>query len=557
MTAIPQSGPPPAVVDGLAPALLHTVSTALRDVLDLPHIDRHANFFSLGGNSLLAVRAAGRLSRALGRRISATAVLDHPTAQALADHLAAVPGEAVPGAPASGATAGAPAEADGDGGVRAHRYPLSAAQRRIWLLHDVDPDRLDHLVTVSFEVTGAFDPDVARSAWLRVAGRHEALRTRFEASGDGGAEPFQTVENEALTEWTFLDTTRFPEAVRTRVVEERVHLLHRTPLPLRGGPLSRVALLRTGPSRHRLELVVHHILCDGWSLSILLEDFLDAYRRVAAGEPGPGPSAHRFADHVRWERETESARWPGLADRVARRFTDLPEPLPLPADPVPVDDHSDGDDVALPLPASLGALLVRAGAEGGHTRLTLALAALAVLLRRISGADDLVVAVPVAGRVRHEDEGTVGLFVNTALARIRLAGVRDVDTLVALARKEVAEVLDCQTYPFDRLVSRLGAPRDGIRMPLARVSLAVQDFAESPAPDPGLGFTWTEHDPAERQSKLDLAFSLTGGSRGTGEQGLTVTYRPSLFRRPTVRAWAEQYLLALDHVTRAVTRGVR
>jgi nonribosomal peptide synthetase protein VioI len=556
MSAIPKDGPPPAVDDGSANALLDITATALRDVLDVPRLDRHANFFSLGGNSLLAVRVAGRLSRALGRRVSATAVLDHPTAQALAGHLAAAPpGPAAPGVRATGGTPGVTTAGGTGDTADAHRYPLSTAQRRIWLLHDVDPGRLDHLVTVSFEVTGTFDPTVARTAWLRVAERHEALRTRFEASDEDGEEPFQVVEREPLTEWTFLDTVRLPETVRSRVVDERIRLLRHTPLPLRGGPLSRVALLRTGPSRFRLELVVHHILCDGWSLAILLEDFLDAYRRVAAGEPGPGPCAHRFADHVRWERETESARWPALADRVARRFEDRPEPLPLPADPVPVDEHADGDDVSVPLPASLGALIARAGAEGGHTRLTLALAALAVLLRRVSGADDLVVAVPVAGRVRAEDEGTVGLFVNTALARIRLDGVRDVHGLVALAKKEVAEVLDCQTYPFDQLVSRLGVPRDGTRMPLARVSLAVQDFAEAPTPDPALGFRWTEHDPAERQSKLDLAFSLTGGGSGTGGQALTVTYRPSLFRRPTVRAWAEQYLLALDHVTRAVTGG--
>ncbi|MFJ9107691.1 condensation domain-containing protein [Streptomyces sp. NPDC102283] len=554
MTAMSQNGPPPTVDDGPTTALLDITSTALRDVLDVARLDRHANFFSLGGNSLLAVRVAGRLSRALGRRVPPTAVLDHPTAQALAGHLAVVPDPAAPGAP------GAPAPGDTPGTTTgstadAHRYPLSAAQRRVWLLHEVDPDRLDHLVTVSFEVTGSFDPIVARTAWLRVAGRHEALRTRFEAPDQDGAEPHQVVEHESLTEWSFLDTVRLPEAVRSRVVEERVRLLHRTPLPLRVGPLCRVALLRTAPSRFRLELVVHHILCDGWSLTILVADFLAAYRRVTTGEPEPGPRPHRFADHVRWERETESSRWPGLADRVARRFEDRPEPLPLPVDPVPVDEHADGDDVSVPLPGALGALVARAGTEGGHTRLTLALAALAVLLRRVSGADDLVVAVPVAGRVRAEDEGTVGLFVNTALARMRLDGVRDAHGLVALARKEVAEVLDCQTYPFDQLVSRLGAPRDGTRMPLARVSLAVQDFADAPPPDPALGFRWAERDPAERQSKMDLAFSLTGGGNGIEGQALTVTYRPSLFRRPTVLAWAEQYLLALGHVARAVTGG--
>lgn len=550
MTALPEGRSPAAVVTpGTAASLLDTATAALRDVLDLTRIDPEANFFSLGGNSLLAVRVAGRLSRALGQRVPATAVLNHPTARDLAGHLAALVSE--PTFPAPPAT---PPTPDGTtGAADTGCFPLSAAQRRVWLLHEVDPQRLDHLVTVSFEVTGDLDPAVARAAWLRVAERHEALRTRFEPPAAGGEEPCQVVESEPLTEFTFLDTVRFPEAVRVRIVEERVALLHRTPLSLRTGPLSRVALLRTAPARYRLELIVHHIVCDGWSLAILWEDFLDAYRRVAAGEPGPAASPYRFSDHVRWERRTESVRWRALDDRVTRRFADRPEELPLPTNPSPVDEHDDGDDVSMPLPAGLGAALARAGAEGGHTRLTLALAALAVLLHRISGSDDLVIAVPMAGRVRPEDEGTVGLFVNTALARIRLAGARDVPTLVARAGEEAAEVLDCQTYPFDQLVSRLGVPRDGTRMPLARVSLAVQDFAEAPAPDPDLGFQWVEHDPAERQSKLDLAFSLTGGT--TERQTLTVTYRPSLFPRRTVRAWAEQYLLVLENVTRAVTGG--
>ncbi len=130
------------------------------------------------------------------------------------------------------------------------------------------------------------------------------------------------VESEPLTEFTFLDTVRFPEAVRVRIVDERIALLRRTPLSLRTGPLSRIALLRTAPSRYRLELIVHHIVCDGWSLALLWQDFLDAYRRVAAGEPGPGPSPYRFRDHVRWERRTESARW------LKRRPTGSPAASP-------------------------------------------------------------------------------------------------------------------------------------------------------------------------------------------------------------------------------------
>ncbi|GHC43911.1 condensation domain-containing protein [Streptomyces cinnamoneus] len=530
--------------------LLGTATAVLREVLDVPEVPARANFFALGGNSLLAVRVAGRLSRALGRRVPATAVLDHPTAQELAGHLADTGDTAEAGPAATDRR-----EAPGTAGEGQRSFPLSAAQRRVRLLHDVDPGRLDHLVTASFEVEGRFEPALARTAWTRVVARHEALRVRFEQpEGRHGqdAEPVQVVESEPLTEFSFLDATTLPEEAGRRVLHERVRLLRGTPLPLESGPLSRVVLVRTAASRYRLELVVHHIVCDGWSLGILLDDFLDAYRRAAAGESGPEPSQHRFSDHVRWEREVESARWPALAERVARRFAGRPETLPLPTDPVPVDAHADGDDVALELPDGLATALARAGAEGGHTRLTLGLAALGVLLHRISGADDVLVAVPMAGRVRPEDERTVGLFVNTAVARVRLGGVRDVRELLARVREEAAEVLDCQTYPFDRLVSLLGAARDGTRMPLVRVSLAVQDFAGSAGPDPSLGFRWVEEDPAERQSKLDLAFSLSGGG---ARQALTVTYRPSLFRRPTVQAWAEQYLLALDKVTRAVTGG--
>ncbi|CAM5711780.1 hypothetical protein SCALM49S_00309 [Streptomyces californicus] len=205
MTAIPGSRSP-AVMDtpDAAVALLDTTSTALRDVLDLHRIDPEANFFSLGGNSLLAVRVAGRLSHALGQRIPATAVLNHPTARGLARHLAELVSE--PASPASPAPSSAPADATGT-----DRFPLSAAQRRVWLLHEVDAGAAeDHLVTVSFEVTGELDPVVARTAWHRVAERHEALRTRFEPSAPGGEEPCQVVESEPLTEFTFLDTVRFP-----------------------------------------------------------------------------------------------------------------------------------------------------------------------------------------------------------------------------------------------------------------------------------------------------------------------------------------------------------
>ncbi|MFJ8692610.1 condensation domain-containing protein [Streptomyces roseolilacinus] len=533
------------------PAELREVTTAvLREVLGVPEVLPDDDFFALGGNSLLAVRVAGRLSRVVQRRVPVTAVLDHPSARALADTLSPAPGARIPDTEGDRA---APAVAPHGPAVGTDvRNPLTAAQRRVWLLHAVDPERIDHLVTSSFRITGAFDPAVARTAWTSVVRRHEALRTRFEED-DG--ETVQIVDPEPLTDFRYLDLTALDEAVAARVVSEQVRLQRGTPLDLVTGPPARVLLLRTAPDTYRLEVVVHHIVCDGWSVAVLFDDFLDAYRATVRGEPEAPPPAHRFSDHVRWEREVESRRWPGMTERVARRFEGRTDHLPLPVDPRDVDEHEDGDDVELPVPPEVSAALAGIGKVTGYTRLTPALAALGILLHRISGTDDVLIAVPVSGRVRPEDEATVGLFVNTALARVRLAGARDVPKLLARVHEEVQEVLDCQTFPFDHLVSRLAPHREAGRMPLVRVSLAVQDFAEPAAPPPGLGFGWEWSDPPERQSKLDLAFSLWGGGAGAAERSLTITYRPSLFRRSTVEAWGEQYLVALGRVCDAARRA--
>lgn len=515
--------------------IVAAVLPVFAEVLDAPDLTPDSDFFVHGGNSLLAIRVAGRVGRRLGRQVPPAGVLKHPTPDLLAAHLEEeFRGGGAPPIPAPRA------------GAEADRRP-STAQERVWLLHQLDPDRLDHLVTVALDVDGTVDPAAFTAAWTAVVRRHEALRSRFVKADDDRVAV--VVDAEAAPEISVLDLARFPAPVRDRLADERVRLLRTTPVRLDTGPLARFALLRLADRRYRIELAVHHIVCDGWSLDTLLADFLDAYGRALAGRsPALPPPAVSFADYVAWERDVESSRWPDMAVRLARRFADRPADLPLPVDPVAVPAHEDGDDVTVHAPPGLAAAVERARTSFGHTALTFHLTALGVLLARITGVDDLVVAVPVAGRAQTEHEDLVGLFVNTALARVRLGGTSDVRVLLDRNRDEVDELVDCQTFPFDRLVDLLGARRTGTRVPLARVSLAVQNFDDPGTPAPELGFTWQFRDPPERQSKFDLAFTVsdTDGLR------LTVTYRPSLFRRATVAAWAGQYLVALEHVVRGV-----
>ena len=511
------------------------VAVVMAEVLGIPAIAAEDDFILLGGTSMHAIRIAQRLSRQWRRTVRTVDVLGHPTPAALAEYLAHLPVDNGLSQPVTLSSA------------EQLQWPLSSAQRRIWMLHELDPARLDHLVTISLELHGVVDLATLSAAWTSVLAHHPTLRMRVSVVAD---EPFAIVDAESSAVIPYLDLVRLPVKLHERLITERLSKLRNEPIALEAGPITRALLIRREDRLYQLELIVHHIACDGWSLALLVDDLVSAYVQIREGQQPELPSSPAtYANYVAWEREVETVQWDEMEDHILQRLTPLPEALRLPIEPKDWDEHQDGDEIILPIDEALVLGLGRTRAARRETSLTLGLAALGILLARLTGQDTMIVAVPVANRPAPEYERIVGDFVNTALVRLDLSHTTDLNELLRRVGDQTADVLATQSFPFDRLLSRLRLRGFRYDTPGGRVALAIQNFlrAEEPPAEAGFSLSWLE--PAERQSKFDLVFTL---DESLGSSRLIVTFRPSLFRKETVEAWAGQYLAALAHLVRAL-----
>lgn len=513
------------------------VARVFAEVLGVAGFGPDDDLVSFGGNSLHAVRISQRL-RARGFDVRVADVLDHPTPAGLAEHLR------------DGKVGTRPPDESRAVAGPASTWELPAAQRRIWVLHELDPDRLDHLVTLSFELRGPLRPDALMDAWREVLARHEVLRMRVEVR-DGA--PAGVVEEGEPPPMTFIDASRIPAPLRDPLTKERVDRMRSTPMALDAGLLTRASLVKRDETLHQLEIVVHHIACDGWSVSIVLEDLFSFYDALAGGGALPDDAARSgssYADYAAWEREHDAPRWRAMGERAVARLTPLPPPLRFPGeleddpgDPEP----NDAAELAVPVPVDTRAVVERARTATGHSSLTLGLAALTSMLQGLTGRDEFLIAVPLANRPAPEFERVVGDFVNTGLVRLDAARDGGIQGLVAHVRSQVDSLLDDASLPIDRLVSLLR--REGLdyaRAP-ARVAFSIQNFAGVAAAP--RDFEVEAIEVAERQSKFDLVFTVDDSPTCSR---LIVTFRPSLFAHAAVEEWTASFLGDLRVVASAL-----
>lgn len=396
---------------------------------DAHHIDAASDFFALGGHSLLAARAAMRAGRLLGVEIAVEDVFRAPTLGELAVFVDQ--GARAPLAPSI-----PPAPQDGP-------LPLAPSQSGIWYAEQAAPGTSRYHVPIAWELTGQVDPDALRRALEEVIERHEPLRTAvLDAGGSDG--PRQSVLPPGPAPLTVHDLTGTPTDTLEAAVDAVVTRTAATPFDLAAAPL-RAALATIAPDRHVLVLVVHHLVCDQWSLARVVRDLCGVYR--APGGPGPAPSL-RFADWVHWQGTRLTGRMPELTAYWAERTATAPSP-PIPgARPRTAATDRTAGTLRFDLPAGLVASLHTLAQECGTTLFTTLYTGFLALLHRSSGERDIAVGTSVAGRDHPALEDLVGSFVNMVLLRTEVdpgLGFRD---LARQARTTVLDAYTHQDYPL-------------------------------------------------------------------------------------------------------------
>jgi len=512
-----------------------------RQVLGLDRIGRDDNFFDLGGDSIRATQLAARARGIFDIELPVRAIFEAPTIGALAHRVndAQEQRSARPGSPIIRAVS------------RLHPLPLSSAQRRLWFLDQLEPGSAAYNVPAAMRLRGHLDEDAMSRAIDEIVRRHETLRTTF-AVIDG--EPAQVIHAPPRS-----PTLRVVEALhgseeeRDRAAREAAAEEARRPFDLTRGPLTRVTLLRFSPNDHVLLIAFHHIVADGWSTDIFLNELAVLYG--AHREHRGSPLAElpiQYADYAVWQRERldrdgfegQIAYW---REELAGAATlDLPTDRPRHGAP-----SFRGVREPVALDAGLASALRELGRRSGATLFMTLLAAFQALLHRYSGQDDICVGAPIAGRQWLDTEPLLGFFVNTLVLRGDLSGDLTFLDLLAQSRRKALDAFRNQDIPFERVVEELRPDRDLERHPLFQVMLALQNMPSSASDLPGLRAE--SLDVGADAAKFDLALSV-----GECEEGIAgmLEYSADLFDAPTIRRFLRHFENLLRGITADPTRRI-
>ena len=436
------------------------LATLWQEVLAVGRVGVHDDFFALGGHSLLASQLIARLRRAHGFEVSFRKIFEAPTIEKLAAVI--------------DASAGTPAPAQEP--IVRRNYdgpaPASIAQRRIWLLEEMDPaQRLVHNLCASWRLEGALDEAALRRALDEVVRRHEPLRTNFVAR-DG--EPRQVVAADRSISIRGVDLTDRPESERRAALDADRDAEAVVPFDLATDPLLRVTLYRLSADVHVLSTVQHNIVWDGWSFDLFLGELSAAYGAFARGEPSPlEPLPVSYADYAEWQ--SASRDRPELKSQVEfwqERLSGALLPLEIPTDRPRggTRSHAGGSEGAHVSSARAEALTALAR-EHGATLFMLIFAAFNVLLYRYTGQRDLLVGTPVRARTRPELENLIGPFVNAIALRTRVEPSMTFLELLERVRGATLDAFNHQDVPLDAL---------GDRPPMLRALFSLQDARNRP-----------------------------------------------------------------------------
>ncbi|HEU4457453.1 MAG TPA: amino acid adenylation domain-containing protein [Longimicrobium sp.] len=488
----------------------------------------HDDFFVLGGHSLRATRLMSRIRAAFGVDLPLRAVFEAPTVAGQAARVEAALREGSGGAPPPLLPV-----------PRAGGLPLSFAQRRLWFLDRLAGGTSDYNLPVALRLEGPLDAGALRRALDEIAGRHEVLRTVFR---EEGGEPVQEALPGVSIPLPQIDLSALPPAAREARVRELAVEESRRRFDLSAGPLLRATLLHLAPEESVLLFTLHHVASDEWSTEVLVREVNVLYAAFRAGRPSPlAPLPVQYADFAAWQRGW--MRGEVLESRLAwwrRALAGLPAPTPIPFD-LPGGAPPAGAFAVRPVAREAAeALRARARAEGA-TPFMAVVAALAVLLRHLTGEADLAIGANAGGRERIETEGLIGFFVNPLVLRADLSGDPTLSGVLGRVRESTLGAFAHQDLPFEELVDALRPERGD--HPLFRVKVDFGNgLAESPALD---GVRATPLPAGPPPVRYDLLLGVTDAPEG---MTLAVTYDTRRLREETV----EGMISALQEVLAAL-----
>lgn len=434
------------------------IAEVWREVLEKESVSATENFFEAGGHSLKASRFVQKLWKKLGLKLEIFEVFQYPTIRELANCLQTKQSDSYKNI---------------DITEQQESYPVSSAQKRMWLLQKLDPNNYAYNMAFACEITGELDEQFFAIAWQQLVERHEILRTKFEQEKGEIRQriiPIEVclfgVENQNAT------------GLSPAEIEQQVYGFSKTIFDLSSGELLKVKIWQLSSTKRVIAIVMHHIISDGTSMDVMVSETFDTYNNLVNNiKSSRQPLRIQYKDYAAWEQnEIQNSSFTIHQKYWLDQFEgELPVlKLPLDGERTLTKSYA-GKQVSLSLGQQLSADIRSFAKTMQVSEYMLMLGALKVLLYRYTSEKDLIVGCPIAGRQNTDLENQIGFYVNTLALRTRLNDDWKVNELLENIKQTTLQAYQHQIYPFDNLVEELGLERDTSRSVLFDVMLSMQN----------------------------------------------------------------------------------
>jgi aryl carrier-like protein len=501
------------------------------DVLGLRNVGVEDSFIALGGDSIRAIQISAR-ARKIGLSFSADQCFKQPTIRRLAASLGTGEGTGAWMPPVKSATGVAPTD-------------LSYGEERLWIEHQIRKDVPVYNTFMAVRLDGAVRLDVLTDAIGALVARHDTLRTQYR-SRDGRVQ--REVVAELRPAIAVLDGDAAAGSSEEARLQQLAALETSQPFDLTVAPLFRCAVVTFSAQPRYLVLTAHHIICDAWSMSILLAEVARIYEARLNGLPSPlTPLPIGYADFARWQREVVASG--RLDDQLAywrSALHDAPtlHGLPLQHARPRVRSYR-GQTHFFRLPPDVLSSIDRYAREQSVTRYAACLTAYFLIIHALTGHTDMVVGTPMLGRPFEEAERLIGFFLNTVVSRARVAEGQPVAALTQQVAATAAEALRNQDIPYDEVLRALDVTRDAAHSPLFQLWFVLQAGVSEALHAADLTLAPVDLD--RSTAAFDLALSLQeddGGLNGW------IEYNTDIFEPSFIARFAHSYAWMLAAMER-------